>query len=1046
MGRRSSRHWFYLAVLMLCCLVGCMAWANAPSNPPGADAARGNDPGSPNVTLPGPLRAFLRMAAISQQATSQQVLPLLARNVEMEGYGWHGKKPVPTEFLILLQEYLHHARRLLSLAGPRGVIRVASCKEAQPLLGVLGYKMSRPCGPHAAVEASNSTRAFLTIDSGFPLTALTNTLRGGKPFVYSFGISTVPAVLKTSDWTQLEQDRDKKWNQKTGPDNLVDALVRDPGLSRLYWALSRMDPETVSYLEQTFGLRKLVSLAPTLDFYGSEICVRSGRVAVPGGPAAEASWKSVVGASPANPPAFITRLLTKDNGWMAAYYDALSRTSIAQQTYFTRRRRLRMFYRALRGHKASPSAIRPVFRPDPNLVLLATRFRLDRSGKPRLPGGLAAWKTILTDDRRSKSREVRNWAERARDWKSPDQFVAAMFALTRVSAKDNPLRVFLALNEMDRDRATSSRLQARTVELLAANYAQFGDQYSIFSEFHSLNASSIARYLAVAKGIDRLHDRLLRADAAGIFQANVGLWEILARQGEIPEAAWNRSWQRLIRPFAHSRTASQLFTAAQNSFDALSRAAAGRPHVSQEELVSALAGPPQTNPQNQQIRDDIAAQMDQTFEAQRLVSLDTLFTLGNDLERMAHGKHTPSDFVQMAGDLRELRMPRPLFSSGERAEWGYGYYRNEHVQAEMSTDLRKIVRSHHSSKGFEAARGLLVPFLRDSLVGLNYAYYRPPGGEMLANDPFFVRFHDFSGDEVIGIDQTWKTAIIFGRGWTASGGAHLVGSLANLPYVLAKVDQDFIVPRNVQALVWEDLVPTLLTDAVVPRWWNVSPHELRAVDLYQQLGGNLVSAACHDETLRRSVLKILTYRMQPERYEEVRDGLLAGSAQPAASLLSPEETFYLGFVFRQQFPEETAKSGKVGQELNQLAKLYPEELSWQRLSTDFGDPHPVLADSYGSTLVNMGALPTYMGYSSRLLAETWESNNLYWARLADVMGYSPAMLNILVPELTRRMVANIFATDLEDRAALLRALRQTGNQFEMSRNVSPPKVASALGP
>ena len=48
----------------------------------------------------------------------------------------------------------------------------------------------------------------------------------------------------------------------------------------------------------------------------------------------------------------------------------------------------------------------------------------------------------------------------------------------------------------------------------------------------------------------------------------------------------------------------------------------------------------------------------------------------------------------------------------------------------------------------EAARGQLTPFLRDTLVGLNYAYYEPPGAEVLHNNPLFVRSHDFSSVSV----------------------------------------------------------------------------------------------------------------------------------------------------------------------------------------------------------------------------------------------------------------------------------------------------------
>ena len=49
------------------------------------------------------------------------------------------------------------------------------------------------------------------------------------------------------------------------------------------------------------------------------------------------------------------------------------------------------------------------------------------------------------------------------------------------------------------------------------------------------------------------------------------------------------------------------------------------------------------------------------------------------------------------------------------------------------------------------------------------------------------------------------------------------------------------------------------------------------------------------------------------------------------------------------------------------------------------------------------------------------------------MGYPPVMLNILVPELTRQMVANIFATNIDDWPALLRAMKQTGEEFRQGR-------------
>ena len=137
--------------------------------------------------------------------------------------------------------------------------------------------------------------------------------------------------------------------------------------------------------------------------------------------------------------------------------------------------------------------------------------------------------------------------------------------------------------------------------------------------------------------------------------------------------------------------------------------------------------------------------------------------------------------------------------------------------------------------------------------------------------------------------------------------------------------------------------------------------------------------------------------------------------------------------------------GKAGAELQTLTQEDPEETNEQRLSRDFGVPHPGLAQTTARDLLHVRPFPTFLGYSSYLLAESWESNNLYWARLADEKGLPPESLHQLVPELTRRMAENIFATHLDDWPALLRALRETGNEFREGKLVSLPK-STTLAP
>ena len=185
--------------------------------------------------------------------------------------------------------------------------------------------------------------------------------------------------------------------------------------------------------------------------------------------------------------------------------------------------------------------------------------------------------------------------------------------------------------------------------------------------------------------------------------------------------------------------------------------------------------------------------------------------------------------------------------------------------------------------------------------------------------------------------------------------------------------------------------------------------------------------------------------MAPQRLTYVSEQLRAKRAEPLAAQLMPADTFYLAAEYRHRFPDSKISIGANFTELDTLAKDHPDDASLDHISRDFGVPHPALEQTYGRALLNVQPFPAFMGYSSRFLAESWDSNNLYWARLADEKGYSPVVLNQLVPELTRRMVEKIFATDLEDWPALLRAARETGDEFRLGKVAPPQSERAAVG-
>jgi hypothetical protein len=981
---------------------------------------------SSEVTIPGPLRSFERMAGISQKVTAEQVMPLLARNVYVQGYiGWRNSG-APTEFLILLGRYVNQSKELASLAGSSELIHISGCDQAEPLLRILGYRLRGQCGDsNAALVTNEPERAFLTVDSGFPLSALEESLRRRESFSYPYPSSRVPLLFTEQDWRSTTKPN-KRRNY-----NGIELFLYHPELARLYWAMSRMDPETRDNLQRSVGLKKLLPLAPELDFYGSQICIRAGRVQVPGGERTEQQWREMAGTSPESPAQFIPQLLTKDNGWLGAYFDSFTRISRERQSWFAQGDRLKTFYAAFRAPSLSLDAARPAFRLAPGLLLLLTRVQWDRDGQPLVPGGLEFWKQTLS--RKSDHKSVREWSRRAEHWRRPEDLLEAMFAFSRLDTNEGPLQMYLLFSELDATRADKHQLSADTFRILANKFDEYNQQYLIFDEFSELNDASITAFVRTADSINDISNHTLRGNAMGTFQADIGLWQILARQVEIPRTKLNESWQQVLKPFKKISSSAQLFEAGRGSLGAVLHFANGPNSASEDEIINLIAGPQQTREEDRKVHQEIARKIRAVMDGQRLVSLDTLFALDSGLTQFAKGVVPGKSLVSLAGELREFEMPRPIFSSSERTEWAAGVYNNRHTELQMQTDLAKILKSAPSRAKVEEARGQLTPFLRDTLVGLNYAYYEPPGAQLLRINPLFVRSHDFSGESVAGVSGLWGASELFGQGSAAGGGAHLVGSLADLAYVLSDAEQDFISPENVQALIWKEVTPGLLSNAVLGRWWNISRNEMHAVALYQRTGEELLSAAASDEAVRTKLLDILSERMTVKKTAWVETELGAGHADEVISRLTPADTFYLTAEFRRRNPEDKNGWGPSGRELDQLCRQDPAELSWARLSRDFGVPHRTLALTYTPELLNVKPFPAFAGYSSRLLAESWDSNNLYWARLADESGYSPVMLNLMAPELTRLMVEKIFATDFEDWQALLRAMREAGEEFRQGK-------------
>lgn len=1005
--------------------VQCSALLQASSTAAGTEPVSANDESphqvEPNtITIPGPLRSFLRMAGISQQVNPDDVLPTLARNLSLYGYS-EGKEK---EYLLLVNRYIHQARDIQRLAGADGKIHVSGCGDSMELLNVLGYKFQRTCGNgKSTLITANAERAFLTIDSGFPLTELEQALAKDESFNYQFPSTSVPIFYKEKDWETALSKTDRR-----SYGNLLDILLHDQDMDRLYVAISRYDQETRIALVQSPGLSRLASLAPIIDLYGSQIRIRSGQVVVPGN--AEKMWEELLGESPHSPGPFVIRLLTRDSGWVAAYFDVLSRLNPVEQTHFVEGNRLKRFYFAYRSTAMRSEAFRGVYPKNADLLILLASLKWQPDGDFTIPGGLAAWNGILTQI--AKTREMRPWLGKSHSWDTSGQLLETLVAASNFRSPTGPVEIFLLLSAIDSGKPSDKQLSEATEELVAHRFSQFNHWFTVFAEFPALDDKAITEFVNAADRVDGISNTNLRANALGSLQADIGIWQILARQHQIPEDQLNSSWHNVVQPFLSVASSTQLFEATRTSLQASLTAATGNANLNQEQIIDLLAGPVRDDRDSQRVHHDLSERIRAVLDDQRLASLDTLFGLYDGMLDMAHSTSQGSNLLPLAEDLREFEMPRPIFTGGEKSAWSPAVYTSRHAELQVRTDLTKVLRTSPSAAQLEAARAQLAPFLRDTLVGMNYAYYEPPGAEVLHNNPLFVRSHDFTSISVQGLDEIWGIPQLVGVGATAGGGAYLLGSLADLPYALASVEQDFIVPRNVQALIWREVVPDLLVSATVPRWWNVSQHELHFAALYQRTGEELLTVSSHNADLRSKIIDILSGRMTPVQFEHLEKAL-DNHVDPAVMIAQtpPADVFYLAIAFRKKYPDQASLYGPSGRELQELAQKYPADASLERLSTDFGVIHSIWTSSSG--FENVRPIATFGGTAGRVFAESWDSNNLYWARLADEMGYAPVDLNLLVPELTRNMIANIFASNIEDWPALLRAMEETGKQFRQGK-------------
>jgi len=183
-------------------------------------------------------------------------------------------------------------------------------------------------------------------------------------------------------------------------------LVADDDTLFFYLGLLNLDRETRAWLstEPDLFRRLHAELAAPFAGFGRGIRVRDGAVVVPGGPGAVTSWEELAGARVTDPAGFVTRVLSRDRGRLAYFYDLAAHLDPDRLGWLlgthqagpgSGRDRVR-FVRGVYGRveRFAPSwhaREQPFLKPHPDPALALAGVTMTAAGKV----GPAWWPTLL---------------------------------------------------------------------------------------------------------------------------------------------------------------------------------------------------------------------------------------------------------------------------------------------------------------------------------------------------------------------------------------------------------------------------------------------------------------------------------------------------------------------------------------------------------------------------------------------------------------------------------------------------------------------------
>jgi len=657
-------------------------------------------------------------------------------------------------------------------------------------------------------ERQTRRRADLA-SAGLDVDALVNAANAGQPLTFSLKADDAPLPLAPEAWTSFVRVSEKLSG------SLATAILGDRAASLLYFGLLGTDAATREFFERnTELLRDIVASDRAAVFAGhaAGIRVAGERVSVPGGPAAEPLWQDLAGESASRPDRFILKLLDKDGGRLASFFDTVYALDSRHQAFVlgswipnpdARADRFRTLYGAYSRLLAvwDPAA-RPFVRLlyDGAHALAVTA--VDPTGQATGPTSVRLWRKVFDG--------VDIPSDPAGDLGNPesDGHVDAAWLLEVLAdvgqsfaVRRNRAEVWLFAQRVFSD---APRTSLPEVFVTLRGFSRFG---VLLGSLERMGVGDPKVYAAAVKQADRLsrnENRERAAVALALFQGSVALVE-RARAARTIDAASAESLLRSLCALPMSESGEYLggigAWMAAALVPALEERLPPRPEngepLVEETLLRAMAGRALSTadspnlglwleglPYNVDVASSELARMRAIREKQRGVPLNAGLELGRAASALGARGVSPADLPRLASEL-DRAAQAVLQIGGPGMAWlDVNWYRKE--IASTAGDIRKLKKPNDLRK----LERIALPFLEiadrlQAQAALSLAYAAvlrdPQSTALLDGDP--APRHDWAfgaPDGELRQSPPWREPVP-----DRTGGWHLTGSILGADLALA---------------------------------------------------------------------------------------------------------------------------------------------------------------------------------------------------------------------------------------------------------------------